>query len=317
MEADAKAAEWDGPDAADPAPRRHEVLVDIVAAPVGASDPVVPLSLGVGAIARVSALGASVTHVTLGDWVYCDPTVGTGDDAAAPALAEQMIVPTANTVRVGEIEAAEAGRWCALSTLLVPYGGLLAAAFQPGETVLVNDATGHLGSAAVAVALAMGARRVVATGRDENVLDDLERRFETRVRCVRLTGYEDEDRAQIVATAGVVDCAIDIPAPAANVAMSRTAALSVRPHGRIVLMGGAEQDLPIPYRHLTRNNVTIRGQGMHPPEAPARMIGLIRAGLVDLRQFRVDAFPLSQAGRAIAHAARTAGAFRLTVLRPE
>jgi alcohol dehydrogenase len=228
-----------------------------------------------------------------------------------------MIVPMETAVRLGEIENAEAQRWCALGSLLVPYGGLLAAAFQPGETVLINDATGHFGSAAVAVALAMGARRVVATGRYEDVLDDLERRFGTRVRSVRVTGREDEDRAQILATAGAVDCAIDILVPAANVATTRTAALSVRPHGRIVLMGGIDQDLALPYRHLMRNNVTVRGQWMYPPDAPGRLIGLIRAGLIDLRQFRVDVFPFGQVSAAVAHASRTGAAFRLTVLRPE
>src|SRR5262249_21210182 len=105
--------------------------------------------------------------------------------------------------------------------------------------------------------------------------------------------------------------------PAANVAMARTAALTVRPQGRIVLMGGLDQDLALPYRHLMRNDITVRGQWMYPPQAPARMIGLIRAGLVDLRQFRVDAFPLRQVNDAVAHAGRTGGAFRLTVLRPD
>lgn len=38
----------------------------------------------------------------------------------------------------------------------MPYGGLLAADLRPGETVPISGATGHFGSAAVAVALAMG-----------------------------------------------------------------------------------------------------------------------------------------------------------------
>jgi hypothetical protein len=46
------------------------------------------------------------------------------------------------------------------------------------------------------------------------------------------------------------------------------------------------------------------------------MIGLIRAGLVDVRQFHVDEFPLEKANDAVAHASRTAGALRMTVVRP-
>ena len=67
--------------------------------------------------------------------------------ATAP-FAEQMLVPTENAVPIGAIDPAEAGRWCALGTCLVPYGGLLAAGCRPGETVLVSGATGNFGSAA-------------------------------------------------------------------------------------------------------------------------------------------------------------------------
>ncbi len=60
-----------------------------------------------------------------------------------------------------------------LGTLLVPYGGLLAANVQSGQVVLVNGATGHFGSAGVAVAVAMGAERVVALGRSQGRFDAL------------------------------------------------------------------------------------------------------------------------------------------------
>src|SRR4030088_3798379 len=73
-------------------------------------------------------------------------------------------------------------------------GRLLAAELHAGETVLVSGATGNFGSAAVAVALAMGAACVVAPGRNEKVLKDLARRFGERVRTVKLSGNENDDR---------------------------------------------------------------------------------------------------------------------------
>ena len=45
--------------------------------------------------------------------------------------------------------------------------------FMPGETVLVNGATGTAGSLAVQIAKYMGASKVVATGRNEEVLRSL------------------------------------------------------------------------------------------------------------------------------------------------
>src|SRR6266849_6436006 len=48
--------------------------------------PVVP---GPGAIARVRATGPDATKLASGDWVYCDPTVRSRDDALAPDITLQ------------------------------------------------------------------------------------------------------------------------------------------------------------------------------------------------------------------------------------
>ena len=56
-------------------------------------------------------------------------------------------MPTENAAPIGTIDPAEAGQWCAIGTLLIAYGGLLAMDFRPGETLLVSGATGNFGSA--------------------------------------------------------------------------------------------------------------------------------------------------------------------------
>ena len=53
-----------------------------------------------------------------------------------------------------------------------------------------------------------------------------------------------------------------------------------------------------------------------PPAAIAGMVGLIRAGLLDLGQFAVTEMPLTAVNEAVTHAAAHAGPFRLTVLKP-
>lgn len=91
-------------------------------------------------------------------------------------------------------------------------------------------------------------------------------------------------------------------------------------YGRFVLMGGVGllggDDLALPFPWITRNCITVIGQWMYPPEANARMIVLVRSGLLDLRHRQVTAFGLNGASKAVAHAAGNAGPFRLTVLRP-
>jgi alcohol dehydrogenase len=341
---------------ADPELGSGEVIVDVAASRVlayanevlsGARNYLLelPVVFGPGGIGRVRATGPDATRLRPGDWVYCDPTVRSRDNARAPdimlqgltggsegglklhryfhdgAWAEQLRLPTENVVAIGDIDAKDAGRWCALGTLLVPYGGFLAAGLQPGETVLVNGATGGFGSAAVAVALGIGAQCVIATGRNEKALGDLARRFGARVRTVRMQGHEDDDRARIMRAApGPIDCVLDILPPAATATQARTAILAARPYGRVVLMGGVGMlggaGLDLPYPWMMRNCITLHGQWMYPPHAAVLMTGLIRSGLVNLDHFEVTAFDLDHANEAVTHAAANSGPFRMTVIQP-
>jgi NADPH:quinone reductase-like Zn-dependent oxidoreductase len=343
-------------DVPEPALGTGEVIVDVVATRVLSymnevfsgerkyllDLPVVP---GPGAIARVRATGPDATRMAPGDWVYCDPTVRSRDNALAPDItlqglsaggdgglrlqryfrdgswAEQMRVPTENAIPIGAIDARDAGRWCAMGTCLVPYGGFLAANLQAGETVLVSGATGNFGSAAVAVALAMGAACVVAPGRNESVLADLVRRFGNRVRTVKLSGDEDDDRARMLQAAPCpIDCVLDIMPPSVGTATVRAAVMTVRPYGRAVLMGGVGMlggaGLELPYPWIMRNCITIHGKWMYPREASHRMAALIRSGLLRLDDFEVREFALDHVSEAVAHAATHSGPFKMTVLRP-
>jgi alcohol dehydrogenase len=341
-----------------PVPSRGsgEVLVNVVAAPVLAYANEVfngarqfnielPLIPGCGAIGQVMDVGPDATRLRLGDWVFCDPTVRSRDDAHMPDIvlqgwsargdgglhlhryyhhgpfAEVMRVPTENAVPIGDIQAEDAPAWCALNTLLIPYGGWLAAGLAPGETALVSGATGHFGSAATLVALAMGAARVVTPGRNAATLADLARRFGDRVVPVMLTGDEARDRDSMKAAAqGPIDCVMDILPPSVTSSTVRAAVMAVRPYGRAVLMGGVGMlggdDLALPYPWLMRNNIILMGQWMYPRTAVATLVGLIRSHLLPLSHFDVRSYPLASVNEAVRHAANNAGAFRMTVFQP-
>jgi len=339
----------------DPVLGTGEVIVDVVAAGVTSyaaavfsgsrnyllEPPVVP---GPGGVGRIRAMGPDSTKLERGDWVFVDSTIRARDNIAAPeqillgwtyrtpaalplhryyhhgSFAEQMLVPTENATPIGDIEAADAGRWTALGRLLVPFGGLLAGDLAPGETLVVNGATGGFGGAGVAVALAMGAGRVVATGRNGRTLEDIARRFGPRVRGVQFTGVEADDRRLISeAAGGPIDMVLDFLPREASAAQVRAAVLGVRLGGRVMLMGGLrgqEGDLGLNYNWLMHNETTVRGVWMYRKEAIPRMIRMVRAGLIDLAQFEVTEFGLDQANEAVAHAAANAGPRQLTVLRP-
>lgn len=324
-----------------------EVIVDVVATRVlaYAGDvfsgkrkymlelPIVP---GTSAIGRVREVGPDAVSLAPGDWVSCDPTVRARDDASAIILqgitatptsaklqkhfhdgtyAERVRIPTECAIAIGAIDPKDAPRWCALGMLTVPYGGYLAANLQPGEILVLSGATGGFGTAGVAAALAMGVRAVIATGRSEKTLAELRRRFGPRVIPVAMRGNEKADREAILAAApGPIDVVLDLLPPQANASQVRAALMTVRPNGRVVLMGGVQDDLPLPYSWLMRNGVVVRGQWMYPREATARMAALIRAGLVDLSHFEVTTFPLNEVNHAVEHAAKDTAAFHNTVL---
>ncbi len=340
----------------DPVMGTGEVIVDVVAAPVlsyagevfsGARKYLLtlPVAPGAGAVGRVRETGPDATHLAAGDWVYCDPTVRSRDDVLNPditlqgasargagglrlqeyfhhgSFAERMMVPTENAIPIGAIDTAEAASWCAIGTLLVPYGGLLAANLQAGETVLISGATGNFGSAAAAVALAMGAGCVIAPGRNEKALEGLARRFGPRLRPVKLTGNEEDDRERMRRAApGPIDCVLDILPPSAEATVARAAIMTVRPYGRAVLMGGVGMlggaGLDLPYPWIMRSCITVRGQWMYPTEAAVRMVGLVRSGLLRLDNYDVTEFGLDDANEAVTHAAANGGPFKMTVLRP-
>jgi alcohol dehydrogenase len=163
----------------------------------------------------------------------------------------------------------------------------------------------------------MGASTVIATGRNQQALDDLRRRFGERVRPVRMVVDEERDRRAILeAAATPIDCVLDLLPPAATPSQVRAALLAVRPYGRVVLMGGVGQDVAVPYSWLMRNCVSIHGQWMYARDSIARLIALVRAGLLRLDHHEAKCFGLDEVNEAVAHAAANAGPFNMTVLRP-
>ncbi|MFE5138313.1 alcohol dehydrogenase catalytic domain-containing protein [Streptomyces fagopyri] len=341
----------------DPGAGGGEVVVEVLAAcvPPYAAEvfsgernyplvpPVVP---GVGGVGRVVHVGPDATRLRAGDLVWCDSTVRSRDDALTPditlqgwssrgeggarlaryvhdgSFAELMRVPTENVFALPATAGQDPARWAALGVHVIPYGGLLAGGLEAGETLLVSGATGNLGSSAVAIALAMGAGRVVAPGRNRAALDLLAARFGPRVHPVPLTGDEAADHAAMSAAGdGPIDMVIDLLPPSAPSSAARTAAMTVREYGRVVLMGGVGMlggdDFALPYPWVMRNSVTVRGQWMYPRAANVGIIRLLASGALDLAPERVRSFGLDAVNDAIAYAAVHGGPFDRTTLTPQ
>jgi alcohol dehydrogenase len=103
--------------------------------------------------------------------------------------------------------------------------------------VIIGGTTGHFGSGAVA--LAMGAAKVIAPGQNRAVLDQLVEKFGAWVCPVVLTGNEAKDAKAIRDRAdGLVDCVLDPLGRVTDFSPVRACIISLRRGGTVVLMGG-------------------------------------------------------------------------------
>jgi alcohol dehydrogenase len=115
-----------------------------------------------------------------------------------------------------------------------------------------------------------------------------------RVAPVVLTGDIQKDVGALRAAAnGGAQMAFDMVGQARDPNATLAALRSLRRGGRLVLMGSMSAPLPLSYMELMVNNWEIMGQFMYPADAYRRLLGLVRAGLLDISAIRPRVFPLS------------------------
>lgn len=239
----------------DPVPTADEVVVDVVAAGLHprvrsqadgshyTSEGALPLVPGVDAVGRFPDgtlryfAVASDTRGTMAERVAVDPRASVvlpeGADAVAVAAGANPVMSS----------------WVALRRRIH---------FAPGSRVLVLGATGASGSAAVQVAKHLGARHVVASGRDATRLSEL-----PALGADVVVPLDDVDA--VGAAAADVDVVIDYVwgRPAANVMRALVTARQER--GRrldwVAIGSTAGQEARIPSAALRASGLTIVGSG--------------------------------------------------------
>lgn len=232
------------------------------------------------------------------------------------SLAEYTLLPASSVVPADGLDDVPAEQLNAAARFVVPYGGLVRGRLAAGETLIVNGATGAYGTAAVLVALAMGAGRVVATGRNREKLDRVQALGGKAVFPVALTGDIQTDATALrEAAGGGADIAFDMVGGAQDPNSTLAALNALRREGRIVLMGSLMVDLPVPYLLLMLNGIEIIGNFMHKTNAFRNVLALIKAGRLDLGAITPTVFPLADLIPAM-DAAGNAGSLEQIVMRP-
>ena len=293
---------------------------------------------GGNAIGVIEAVGADVWHLKTGQRVVASSHVVARENVQEPGqiligvtsaggvgdalqrswkdgtLAEYALFPAQAVTPIEGLDDYDLPQLTAITRCIVPYGGLLRGRLAPGETVIVNGATGAYGAAAILVALAMGASRTVAAGRNKEMLDQLTKAGGARVAPVVLSGDMEKDTAALRSAAGGgAHLALDMVGNAKD-PNSTLAALGILYRGgRIVLMGSSTAPVPLNYLQVMFNNLEIIGNFMHPQNAYQPLLALLRCGQLDLRPIRPNLFALRDLEGAMA-AAGQAGSLEMVVV---
>src|SRR5438067_5338226 len=215
-----------------PEPKEDEALVRVIASAVNPADPLtlsgkyakefgthLPLIPGYDIAGVVEKTGANVTKLKVGDAVYGYPTFG-GGWAQYVTVKEWEVATKPKSLNYDEAEAVTMGALTAWQALVN------VAKLHPGQTVLIHGGSGGVGSFAVQIAKARGAR-VIATASTANqdllkqlgadvVVDYTKTRFEDVAKDVDAVldpvGKETLARSYaVVKKGGMVMCLVALP----------------------------------------------------------------------------------------------------------
>jgi NADPH:quinone reductase-like Zn-dependent oxidoreductase len=156
-----------------PEPNADEALVRVIASSVNPADPLtlsgkyarefgthLPLIPGYDIAGVVEKTGANVTKLKVGDAVYGYPTFG-GGWADYVTVKESEVAAKPKSLNFVEAAAIPMGALTAWQSLVD------VAKLQPGQTILIHGGSGGVGSFAIQIAKARGAR-VIATASTAN-----------------------------------------------------------------------------------------------------------------------------------------------------
>ena len=287
-----------------PKPGRGEVVLDVRA--VGLNFPDLlqlrggyqikrtpPFGVGSEVAGVVAEVGEGVTGVAVGDRVAANTTGG---------LAQQAVARADKLLALSDgIPAAKAAAMISNYTT-THYALYDRARLQPGETLFVTAGAGGVGSSAIQLGVATGARVIATAGGPEKV------EVCRRLGAHNVFDYTTDDiveRVRELTDGEGVDVVYD---PVGGDVFDQTRR-TVGWNGRYLVIGFTSGRIPeAPMNHVLLKNYSIVGVhwgaavGREPEAMPrtyGRLLELYEAGEIDPLIFRDEAFPMEDAADAL------------------
>jgi alcohol dehydrogenase len=180
------------------------------------------------------------------------------------------------------------------------YAAMKKIGVGPGRALLINGISGQLGLNAAQLALAMGATKILGTGRKQALLDRVKKLAPRRIDVISVPDAPPGPNDPVVAWAksltdgygadGMIDC---LPPGTPGSAMIR-AMLCLRRGGRAVNVGAVMETLPLNAFWMMTNRIGLEGSVWFTTGEGEEMAAMVSAGTLDLSALEHRVSPLSK-----------------------
>lgn len=310
--------------------------------------PELPAIFGLDPAGIVESVGDQVYSYAPGDRVYVNPGRGCGSCRACQAgretacdsftlvgyfgmgpgsknvfkdypyggLCEYVTAPQSSLVKLaGNVSFEIATR---LGYLGTAYQALLRAEAGPGKVVFINGISGTLGLGAVALALAMGAKQVLGTARDEDLFPRVKALAAPGRVDILKSGSEPVKEWSKKATAGHgIDIVIDAMGPGSPKEPFLEALQSLNRGGFFVDIGAMTEQVPINMFWVMSNNITLIGSTWFTTPVAQKMVDMVETGQLDLGFYEHKIFSLEAVNDAVSDTESRKGGFTNYVVKPD
>jgi D-arabinose 1-dehydrogenase-like Zn-dependent alcohol dehydrogenase len=316
--------------------------------------PPLPAIFGLDPAGVVAKVGAQVLGVRPGERVYVNPgrccgsckmcRSGRAEDCpswtlqgyfgrsqeimrAYPygGLSQFITAPASALVKLpGNVSFEAAARFGYFGTA---YAAMKKIGVGPGQALLINGISGQLGLNAASLALAMGATKILGTGRNQTLLDRVKALAPARIEVLSVpnapaAGASPANPDPLVVWAknlteghgvdGMIDC---LPPGAPASAMMR-ALFCLRRGGRAVNVGAVMETLPLNAFWMMTNRIGLQGAVWFTTGEGEEMAAMAAAGTLDLSLLEHRVSPLSRVNEVLAGMDDRDGGFTNFVIDP-
>ena len=308
--------------------------------------PPLPAIFGLDPAGEITAVGSHVHEWKVGDRVYVNPARVCGgcfdcrnnnaincpsftfsgyfgasakslkifENYPSGGLCEYMIAPQYSLVKLPQnVTYNQAARLGYLGTM---FSAMRKGEVGPGRTVLINGISGTLGIGGALLGLAMGAERILGTGRNHELLNRIKELAPDRIAVLSTEDGVMVDSWAKSQVPGGVDVYIDALAPGAPAELTQQGLAAMKRGGKAYNIGGVAGPVGIELSRLMINDQRVEGSGWFTAGEGQQMVAMAAVKSLDLSVFEHECYPLDRVNEALSGLTARHGGFSNFVINP-